>query len=41
MKPSIAMTLQLLTLGGMFVMMAVVMDSMYALLASTAGGWLK
>ena len=36
-----SVTLQLLTLGGMFVMMAIVTDSMYALLASTAGGWLK
>jgi threonine/homoserine/homoserine lactone efflux protein len=34
-------SLQLLTLGGLFVMMAIVTDSMYALLASTAGGWLK
>ena len=33
--------LQLLTLGGLFVMMAIVTDSMYALLSSTAGGWLK
>ena len=33
--------LQLLTLGGMFVMMAIVTDSMYSLLASTAGSWLK
>ena len=33
--------LQLLTLGGLFVTMAIVTDSMYALLASTAGGWLK
>ena len=40
--PSVgSVTLQLLTLGGMFVMMAIVTDSMYALLASTAGGWLK
>jgi threonine/homoserine/homoserine lactone efflux protein len=36
-----SVTLQLLTLGSMFVMMAIVTDSMYALLASTAGGWLK
>lgn len=36
-----SVTLQLLLLGGMFVMMAIVTDSMYALLASTAGGWLK
>jgi threonine/homoserine/homoserine lactone efflux protein len=34
-------TLQLLTLGGMFVSMAICTDSMYALLASTASGWLK
>ena len=40
--PSVgSVTLQLLTLGSMFVMMAIVTDSMYALLASTAGGWLK
>jgi len=36
-----SVTLQLLTLGGLFVMMAIVTDSMYALLASAAGGWLK
>ena len=36
-----SVALQLLTLGGMFVMMAIVTDSMYALLSSTAGGWLK
>ena len=36
-----SVTGQLLTLGGMFVMMAIVTDGMYALLASTAGGWLK
>ena len=36
-----SVTLQFLTLGGLFVMMAIVTDSMYALLASTAGGWLK
>lgn len=36
-----SVTMQLLTLGGMFVMMAIFTDSMYALLASTAGGWLK
>lgn len=35
------LTLQFLTLGGLFVMMAIITDSMYALLASTAGGWLK
>ena len=34
-------TLQLLMLGGLFVLMAIVTDSIYALLASTAGGWLK
>jgi threonine/homoserine/homoserine lactone efflux protein len=40
--PSIgSVTLQLLMLGGLFVLMAIVTDSMYALLASTAGGWLK
>jgi threonine/homoserine/homoserine lactone efflux protein len=36
-----SITLQLLTLGGIFVMMAIVSDGTYALLASTAGGWLK
>lgn len=36
-----SVTLQLLTLGAMFVMMAIVTDGCYALLASTAGGWLK
>ena len=36
-----SVTLQFLTLGGLFVTMAIVTDSMYALLASTAGGWLK
>jgi len=36
-----SVTSQLLILGGTFVMMAIVTDSMYALLASTAGGWLK
>ena len=36
-----SITLQFLTLGGLFVMMAVVTDSMYSLLASTAGNWLK
>jgi len=36
-----SVALQLLTLGGLFVMMAVVTDGCYALLASTAGGWLK
>jgi len=40
--PSVgSVTLQFLTLGGLFILMAVVTDSMYALLASTAGGWLK
>jgi threonine/homoserine/homoserine lactone efflux protein len=34
-------TLQLLTLGSLFIMMAIVTDGIYALLASTAGGWLK
>jgi len=36
-----SVALQLLTLGGLFVMMAIMTDSMYALLASTAGSWLK
>jgi threonine/homoserine/homoserine lactone efflux protein len=36
-----SVALQLLTLGGLFVMMAIVTDGIYALLASTAGGWLK
>jgi len=36
-----SVTLQFLTLGGIFVMMAIMTDSMYALLSSTAGGWLK
>lgn len=36
-----SMTAQLLTLGGLFVLMAVVTDSLYALLAGTAGHWLK
>ena len=40
--PSVgSVTFQFLTLGGLFVTMAIVTDSMYALLASTAGGWLK
>jgi threonine/homoserine/homoserine lactone efflux protein len=34
-------TVQLLTLGCLFVLMAVVTDSLYALLAGTAGQWLK
>jgi threonine/homoserine/homoserine lactone efflux protein len=33
--------LQLLALGCTFVLMAVVTDSLYSLLAGTAGGWLK
>jgi len=36
-----SVTLQLLTLGGLFVSMAIVTDGIYALLASKAGGWLK
>jgi threonine/homoserine/homoserine lactone efflux protein len=36
-----SVTMQLLTLGALFVMMAIVTDGAYALLASTAGGWLK
>lgn len=36
-----SVTLQLLMLGGLFVMMAIVTDGIYALLASSAGGWLK
>ena len=36
-----SVSLQLLTLGGIFVMMAIVTDSIYAFLASTASGWLK
>jgi threonine/homoserine/homoserine lactone efflux protein len=34
-------TAQLLTLGCLFVLMAIVTDSLYALLAGTAGQWLK
>ena len=34
-------TLQLLTLGFLFVLMAIVTDSLYALLAGTIGQWLK
>ena len=34
-------TLQLLALGCIFVLMAICTDGTYALLASTAGGWLK
>lgn len=33
--------LQLLSLGSLFVLMAIVSDGMYALLASSAGQWLK
>lgn len=33
--------LQLLSLGGLFVSMAIVSDGLYALLASSAGKWLK
>jgi len=36
-----SITLQLLTLGCLFVLMAVVTDGLYALLAGTAGQWLK
>jgi len=36
-----SVTLQFLMLGGLFILMAIVTDSMYALLASSAGGWLK
>jgi len=36
-----SMTLQLLLLGGTFVTIAIVTDSMYALLASTTADWLK
>ena len=36
-----SVTLQFPMLGGLFVMMAIVTDSMYALLASKAGDWLK
>ena len=34
-------TLQLLTLGCLFVLMAIITDSLYALLAGTVGQWLK
>ncbi|MCX6065999.1 MAG: LysE family translocator, partial [Chloroflexi bacterium] len=34
-------SLQLLSLGVLFVLMAIVSDGMYALLASSAGQWLK
>ena len=36
-----AVALQLLTLGCLFVLMAIVTDGLYALLAGTAGRWLK
>lgn len=36
-----SITLQLLTLGCMFVLMAIITDSLYALLAGTFGQWLK
>ena len=36
-----AFTLQLLILGCLFVLMAIVTDSLYALLAGTVGKWLK
>ncbi len=36
-----AVTLQLLTLGCLFVLMAIVTDGLYALAASTAGQWFK
>jgi len=36
-----AFTFQLLTLGSLFVLMAIVTDSLYALLAGTVGKWLK
>jgi threonine/homoserine/homoserine lactone efflux protein len=36
-----SVTLQLLTLGCLFVSMAIVTDGLYALLAGTAGQWLK
>ena len=36
-----SITLQLLTLGCLFVIMAIVTDSLYALLAGTFGQWLK
>jgi threonine/homoserine/homoserine lactone efflux protein len=34
-------TLQLLTLGCLFILMAIVTDSLYAFLAGTVGQWLK
>ena len=36
-----SVTLQLLTLGCLFVLMAIVTDGLYALLAGTVGQWLK
>lgn len=36
-----AVALQMLTLGGLFVLLAILSDGMYALLAGTAGQWLK
>ena len=36
-----SVTLQLLTLGCLFVLMAIVTDGLYALMASTVGQWLK
>jgi threonine/homoserine/homoserine lactone efflux protein len=36
-----SITLQLLTLGCLFIIMAIVTDSLYALLAGTFGQWLK
>jgi threonine/homoserine/homoserine lactone efflux protein len=40
--PSVgSVTMQFLTLGAMFVIMAIVTDGAYAFLASTAGSWLK
>jgi threonine/homoserine/homoserine lactone efflux protein len=36
-----SITLQLLTLGCLFVLMAIVTDSLYALLAGTVGQWIK
>jgi threonine/homoserine/homoserine lactone efflux protein len=36
-----SVTMQFLTLGAIFVIMAIVTDGAYALLASTAGSWLK
>ena len=36
-----SVTLQLLALGCMFVSMAIITDGLYAMVAGTAGGWLK